>query len=47
VLVERGAGIDGAMAATVLGEVVTAAVLLPALRAVLSGPDDVTPLRVR
>jgi len=47
VLVERGAGIDGAMAATVLGEVATAAVLLPALRAVLSGRDDVTPLRVR
>ncbi|MGH9154160.1 MAG: glycosyltransferase [Acidimicrobiales bacterium] len=46
-LVERGAGIDGAMAATVLGEVVTAAVLLPALRAVVTGPDDVTPLRVR
>lgn len=47
VLVERGAGIDGAMAATVLGEVVTAAVLLPALRAVVRGPDDVTPLRVQ
>ena len=47
VLVERGAGIDGAMAATVLGEVVTAAVLLPALRAVVRGPEDVTPLRVR
>lgn len=47
VLVERGAGIDGAMAATVLGEVATAAVLLPALRAVVRGPDEVAPLRVR
>lgn len=47
VLVEKGAGIDGAMAATVLGEVVTAAVLLPALRAVVRGPDHVEPLRVR
>lgn len=47
VLVEQGAGIDGAMGATVLGEVVTAAILLPALRAVVSGPDHLDPLRVR
>lgn len=46
-LVDRGAGIDGAMAATVLGEVVTALVLLPALRAVVRGPEEVTPVRVR
>ena len=47
VLVDGGAGIDGAMAATVLGEVVTAAVLLPALRTVVRGPEEVAPLRVR
>lgn len=47
VLVEKGAGIDGAMGATVLGEVVTAAILLPALRALVRGPDHVEPLRVR
>ena len=47
VLVDRGASIDGAMAATVLGEVVTAFVLLPTLRAVVRGPDEVIPVRVR
>lgn len=46
-LVRAGAGIDGAMGATVLGELVAAAVLLPGLRNLVSGLDDVEPVRVR
>lgn len=46
-LVRRGSGVSAAVAATVLAEVVTAIVLLPAVRGALEGPSHVPPVRVR
>ena len=46
-LVRRGSGVPSAVAATVLAEVVTAIVLLPALRGSVRGPSHASPVRVR
>jgi O-antigen/teichoic acid export membrane protein len=46
-LVSAGAGVNGAIAATVLAAAVEAAVLLPGLRSALEDAADVEPLRAR
>lgn len=47
VLVRAGSGLNGAIAASVFGEMVTAALVLPALRAFLSPASDTEPVRLR
>ena len=47
VLVRAGAGVDGAIAATVLAAAVEAAILLPGMRSMLGEAEDVEPLRAR
>jgi O-antigen/teichoic acid export membrane protein len=44
--VSAGYGLNGAMAATVLSEVLTAGMMLPALRSALRTADDSTPLQI-
>lgn len=47
ILVEAGAGVNGAVAASVIAAVVEAAVLLPGMRSMLQEAEDVDPLRTR
>lgn len=47
ILVDAGAGVNGAVAASVLAAVVEAAVLLPGMRSMLQEAEDVEPLRTR